>query len=73
MLFAGLPDDITFRGLHEEPAKQSYLVVFESDEFDPVPEGKQIPVRRLVGASVDFDDPLTTSNGGRASSADENT
>lgn len=54
----GLPDDITLKRTYEDPRRQAYVFIFESEEFPVVEEGEEIPetdivtVRRRVNSST---------------------
>jgi hypothetical protein len=39
----GLPPDIRLRDAYEDAARDTFTLVFQSDEFDPVEEGEVIP------------------------------
>lgn len=39
----GLPDDARLVDTWNEPARQRYVFMFESDEFPVVPEGETVP------------------------------
>lgn len=46
----GLPDDATLKRTWEEPARQTYCFMFESDQFPTVEEGAEPPRADLVVA-----------------------
>lgn len=43
MIIEGVPDDADLVETWDEPARQTYNFVFESDEFPVVPQGEEIP------------------------------
>ena len=42
-IISGLPDDTTVTDCYNEPQRQSFFFIVQSEEFEPVPEGEIIP------------------------------
>lgn len=44
----GLPDDITIERVYNDIARDQFVLIVTSEEFEPVPEGDEIPVLELT-------------------------
>lgn len=51
-MVAGLPDNATFEDFNYDPARMELQFIFSSDEWEPIPEGAQIPVVSATGVEI---------------------
>ena len=52
----GLPEDAEIVGVEYVAERNCYHITFESDEFDPVPEGAQVPQFHPVQIESEYND-----------------
>ena len=52
----GLPEDAEMMGVQYVAERNCYHITFESDEFDPVPEGAQVPQFHPVQIKSEYND-----------------
>ncbi len=50
----GLPSDARFIGMAYEPLRNVYVLCFESEQWEPVPEGKTLPQLDVIYRSIEI-------------------
>lgn len=50
----GLPDDATFVKMWQDPSRDTFEIMIQSETFTPVEEGEQVPEYDLVMENVEW-------------------